>query len=233
MKNAVVTGANRGIGYELTKELLKRGYRVIAGYRSSPDSLLALEAQEQIVPLALDVTSVEDMAKLKATIGDLPVHLLINNAGVLGGDHQVMDDMNYQDWAQTLAINTIAPFRVCEALMPQIKSASVGKSGKEVAKVLTISSMMGSLNRKSSGMYGYRSSKAAVNKVMQVMAHELKTDQVVVCPVHPGWVRTDMGGPDADISVAESAAGIAQLIDGLTLEHSGRFWQWNGEEHDW
>ena len=234
------TGSNSVFSRSMTKVgegldgVLNKWTGLATGVAGVGSAYSTMTFDERITRLGIQANkSKEDMAKLKATIGDLPVHLLINNAGVLGGDHQVMDDMNYQDWAQTLAINTIAPFRVCEALMPQIKSASVGKSGKEVAKVLTISSMMGSLNRKSSGMYGYRSSKAAVNKVMQVMAHELKTDQVVVCPVHPGWVRTDMGGPDADISVAESAAGIAQLIDGLTLEHSGRFWQWNGEEHDW
>lgn len=92
---------------------------------------------------------------------------------------------------------------------------------------------MGSLSRKSKGSYAYRSSKAAVNKVMQVLSLELEVDGIVVCPVHPGWVRTEMGGEAADISVEESAAGLFKLIDSLTMDQTGRFWTWEGKEHPW
>ena len=92
---------------------------------------------------------------------------------------------------------------------------------------------MGALSRKSTGSYSYRSSKAAANKVMQVLAIELAADGIIVCPVHPGWVRTDMGGDEADLSVAESAAGLVELIDSLTMDHSGRFWTWEGRELSW
>jgi NAD(P)-dependent dehydrogenase (short-subunit alcohol dehydrogenase family) len=83
------------------------------------------------------------------------------------------------------------------------------------------------------GSYAYRSSKSAVSKVMQVLALELKGDGIIVCPVHPGWVRTDMGGTHAEIPTAESAAGLATLIENLTMAHSGRFWTWEGKEHTW
>jgi NAD(P)-dependent dehydrogenase (short-subunit alcohol dehydrogenase family) len=92
---------------------------------------------------------------------------------------------------------------------------------------------LGSLQRKGSGSYAYRSSKAAVNKVMQVLAQDLRSYGIVACPVHPGWVQTDMGGSQAELSVKESAISLIQLIDGLTLSHSGRFFKWNGEEHPW
>ena len=89
------------------------------------------------------------------------------------------------------------------------------------------------MHRVSSGAYAYRSSKAALNKAMQTLAEDLKEEGVIVCPLHPGWVTTDMGGPDADISPSESASGIIALIDGLTVDDSGRFFKWNGEEHPW
>ena len=83
------------------------------------------------------------------------------------------------------------------------------------------------------GMYGYRSSKAAVSKVMQTLAEELAPDGIIVCPVHPGWVRTDMGGPNAQLPVEESAGGLFRLIESLRPEQSGRFWRWDGTEHPW
>ena len=92
---------------------------------------------------------------------------------------------------------------------------------------------MGALSRKSRGAFAYRSSKAAVNKVMQVLALEWEEDSIVCCPVHPGWVRTDMGGPKADIDVEESASGIVTLIDKLSMDETGKFFCWNGEEHAW
>ena len=146
----------------------------------------------------------------------------------LGGDHQRLNDMDYAAWADTFEINTIAPFRVATALVPNLKQE---KSARP--RLITISSQMGSLNRQSTGAYIYRSSKAAVNKVMQVMALELHSDGIIVCPVHPGWVRTDMGGPSADISAEESARGLTHLISGLTIDDSGKFFQWNSEEHAW
>ena len=100
-------------------------------------------------------------------------------------------------------------------------------------RIITISSQMGSLNRKNKGAYAYRSSKAAVNKVMQVLATELEPENIIVCPVHPGWVKSDMGGAEADITVAESAAGLVNVINNLTKAQSGRFWTWQGVEHPW
>ena len=100
-------------------------------------------------------------------------------------------------------------------------------------RIVTISSQMGALSRESMGMYAYRSSKAAVNKVMQVLALELKPKGITVCPVHPGWVKTDMGGQEADITAEESASGIVGLVQSMTLEQSGTFFTWEGNEHGW
>jgi NAD(P)-dependent dehydrogenase (short-subunit alcohol dehydrogenase family) len=134
--------------------------------------------------------------------------------------------MDYAEWLRTLEVNALAPFRLATALLPNLRLA-------RRPRVVALSSQMGSLHRQSVGAFAYRSSKAALNKVMQVLALELSADGIVVCPVHPGWVRTDMGGASADISAPESAAGLAQLIDALTPAQSGRFWTWDGREHPW
>ena len=134
--------------------------------------------------------------------------------------------MDYAGWTDAFATNTIGPFRVIEALIENIKRA-------ETPKIITFSGQLGSLNRKGGGSYAYKSSKAAVNKVMQVLAEDLKDEGIIVCPVHPGWVRTDMGGQQADLSPAESASGLRQWIASLTLEDSGLFFKWSGERHEW
>jgi len=144
----------------------------------------------------------------------------------LGGDHQSLLDMDYEAWRKALEVNTIAPFRLATSLLPNLERSSC-------PKIVTLTSQMGSLNRRSIGSYAYRSSKAAANKVMQVMAVELESRGIIVCPIHPGWVRTDMGGPQADISVEDSAQGIFQVVDRLDISKSGRFWKWDGTEHPW
>jgi NAD(P)-dependent dehydrogenase (short-subunit alcohol dehydrogenase family) len=134
--------------------------------------------------------------------------------------------MSYGSWMEVLEVNVLGPFRVTVALLPNLRASTN-------PRVVTLSSIMGCLSRKSAGYYAYRSSKAAVNKVMQLLANELAGEGVIVCPVHPGWVQTDMGGLDAELPVHESAQGLIRLIDALTLEHSGRFWQWDGTELPW
>ena len=144
----------------------------------------------------------------------------------MGGDRQSIDDMDYSAWVEAFEVNTLAPFRLITAFRPNLQLS-------KHPRAITLSSQMGSLNRKSKGSHAYRSSKAAVNKVMQVLSMELEDDGIVVCPVHPGWVRTDLGGSAADISVEESAAGLIDLIGSLTMKQTGRFWTWEGEEHPW
>lgn len=125
--------------------------------------------------------------------------------------------MDYAAWMRAFDVNTLAPFRVTTVFLPNLRRSTR-------PRVVALSSQMGSLHRESTGAFAYRSSKAALNKVMQVLSLELTPAGIVVCPVHPGWVRTAMGGAKADISVEESANGIVALIDSLTLDRSGRFW---------
>ncbi|MEM1434102.1 MAG: SDR family oxidoreductase [Pseudomonadota bacterium] len=228
MDNVLITGANRGIGLELTRQFLAAGQRVFACCRT-PEAAVELKLlnDEPLLSIhALDVTADASVAALAGLLGATHLDVLVNNAGIMGGDRQSVDDMDYGAWRDAFEVNTLAPFRLVAALLPMLRQA-------ERPRVVTLSSQMGSLNRKSTGAHAYRSSKAAVNKVMQVLALELEADGIVVCPVHPGWVRTAMGGATAELSAEESAAGLVRLIDSLTPAHSGRFWTWEGKEHPW
>jgi len=186
METVLITGANRGIGLELTKRFLASGNHV-------------------------EGTTID---------------VLINCAGIFSKDPPSADDIDYSSWRQSFEVNTIAPFRIVTTFKKNLQSS-------KNPRVITLSSQMGALSSKSTGHHAYRSSKAAVNKVMQVLSTEFESDGIVVCPVHPGWVRTDMGGENADLSVEECGAGLVKLINSLTMAHSGRFWTWDGKELSW
>lgn len=225
MATIVVTGASRGIGRELAHQYAKDGAHVIATCRTADDADAlkdALKSDSIETPL-LDVTDATSVADFAAQLGGTSIDILINNAGVLGEQYS-FGSMNYDAWAQAFAVNTMGPMRVTEALADQLADGG---------KVVTISSQMGSLLRDTSGSYPYRSTKAAVNKVMQLMAHDLKPRGITCIAMHPGWVQTDMGGPNAAISPQESANGIRTVVAGLTREDTGSFIQWNGETHPW
>jgi NAD(P)-dependent dehydrogenase (short-subunit alcohol dehydrogenase family) len=227
MQTIVISGANRGIGLALTRQFLQAGHHVIAGCRQ-PDKAAELLASPGSLELAqLDVGDAESVRLFCQQLGTRAVDVLVNNAGVMGGEHQGIHDMDYVSWLHTFEINTLAPFRLATALLPNLKRS-------ERPRVATISSQMGAFGLEmGTGRYAYRTSKAAVSKAMQVLAQELAADNIIVCPLHPGWVRTDMGGPAAEISAEASAAGLFKLIDNLTMAQSGRFWTWEGREHVW
>ena len=184
-----------------------------------PDEAPGLQALQcrRLSAVSLDVRHEGSVAELVEELGATPIDVLVKNAGVWGGVHQDLERMDYAGWLEAFKVNTLGPYRVSTALVAHLSRSSN-------PRIVTLSSQMGSLSRQSTGSYAYRSSKAAVNKVMQVLALELRDKGIIVCPVHPGWVRTEMGGGEADISVEESAQGLVSLIDRLTMEHSGRFW---------
>lgn len=225
MHTVVVVGASRGIGWELTRQLVARGDRVLATYRDAPAAtrLAALEPR-RCLPVRLDVRAPQDLAALRAALADQPVDVLLHSAGVMGPEAPSLDEIDYAAWAELFAVNVQAPYRVLTALLPNLRRSPRPRA-------LALSSIMGCLHRDSTGHYAYRSSKAALNKVMKLLSHDVP--DVVICPVHPGWVRTGMGGPGAELPVEESAAGLIALADRLTLADTGRFWQWDGTELAW
>ena len=227
MANVLITGANRGIGLQLAKQYADAGHHVLATCRN-PDSAEALNALagENLTVYALNPTDADSVAALAGAVPG--VDILINNAGTPGPapQDQTALNMDFDGWMETFNVNTMAPLRVLQALVPLLKESSN-------AKAITITSQMGALDLNWPTMYAYCSSKAAVNKIMRMISVELAKENIAVGLIHPGWVKTDMGGEQADISAEESAAGIIEVIDGISLENTGCFMKWNGEPHNW
>ena len=231
LSTVIITGANRGIGLALTQRFHQSGqWRILACCRD-PDKAselweLANQSADKIGVYKLDVSdkeSVQDFAKI---IEGQKVDVLVNNAGIKGGDHQTLLDMDYDAWAEAFAVNSMAPLRMVQAVIGNLRLS-------DQAKIATISSQMGAMTWPGRGSYAYSSSKAAVNKVMRILALDLEPDGIIVSLFHPGWVQTDMGGKSASISPEESAEGLFKSITGLKKSDSGRFFKWTGEEHAW
>ena len=228
MERVVITGANRGIGLGLVQVFLANNARVIAACRrpEKAQALQKLAKNSALEILTLDVADEASITSFLAALAGKQVDVLINNAGTLGGQQQSTSDMDFEAWTQAFAVNTIAPFRLTTGLLANLKKSSR-------PRVISVSSQMGSLAGEGAGYYAYRSSKAALNKVMRGLAADLQDFGVLACPIHPGWVKTDMGGANAQITVAQSAEGIYKLIDTLTAAQSGHFLTWEGEELPW
>lgn len=226
MTNTLITGVNRGIGFELARQALDMSWRVIGSTRGDLAGLdAALREHANFVGLSFDVT--DDRAVREAATGiDEPIDILINNAGIIGPARQSTLDMDFDGFAETLAINTLAPMRVVQAFLPHLKRS-------DRPRILTVSSRMGSMSHAKSDRIAYRASKAAVNKVMQGLATDLMQTGVAVVSLHPGWVRTDMGGSAADISPEQSAAGILRVAEQLGMDQTGQFLNWDGAALDW
>ena len=226
IKTVLITGGNRGIGLALTDQLSARGDRVIVACRMPSQELedLIRDSQRQIdVIEGIDVRESDLLGDSLDALGVTHLDLLINNAGVLRRDS--IGELRYQELELQFAVNTLGPLRVVEACLPLLKAGS---------KVANISSRMGSLaDNSSGGMYGYRISKAALNMASVSLAHDLKEREVSVIALHPGYVRTDMTGRRALIEAEESARGLIERIDYLTLNQTGTFWHCNGEQLPW
>ena len=220
MATAVIIGANRGIGFELARQLKDRGESVVAVCRKASEELakLGVEVIERV-----DVTDERSLARLVEALGSRTIDVLINNAGVLSDESLV--DLDVDRIRCQFEINSLGPLRVTAALRGNLDRGS---------KVAIVTSRMGSIeDNTSGGRYGYRMSKAAVNMAGRSLAHDLKEAGVAVVLLHPGFVRTDMTGHQGLIDPPESAAGLIARIDELTLETSGTFRHTNGETIPW
>jgi NAD(P)-dependent dehydrogenase (short-subunit alcohol dehydrogenase family) len=223
MPTVLITGAGRGIGLELARVYAAEGYDVIATVRDIKKSKLVLPFTEII---EVEVTDEASVLNLQHTMQNRSLDVLINNAGIIGPENQSLLKMDFGGFMKTLEVNTVAPLRIVQALLTALQRSSS-------PKIATISSNMGSLSYSKPDHIAYRASKAAANKLVQCMASELEPKGISVASIHPGWVRTEMGGDGADISATESAAGIKAVMDKLSIETTGRFWSYDGPEMTW
>lgn len=227
MPTVLITGASRGIGFEFARQYAEAGWAVIATVRS-PDSIPVVESigGNVRVPL-LDVADPASVAILCERMRGMALDVLINNAGVYGPRSPQIGAVPYTAWQEVMETNVMGAMRVTESFLPHLRAG-------DRKTIIAMTSKMGSMaDNTSGGQYIYRSSKAALNAVFRSLAIDLAPQGFLVSILHPGWVRTDMGGPRALIDVHESVTGLRRLIDGLTPEDSGRWYDYAGREIPW
>ena len=229
-KNVFITGANRGIGLELTRQYLAAGEKVFASARDpSIESLSRLTERypDNLKIVMLDVTDESNIQTVAGSLESTSIDLLINNAGLFHSKHEDFSSLNPDTWIEEFRVNSIAPFLVTRALKSNLANANSSVVGM-------ISSKMGSMgDNQSGGSYSYRSSKAALNAVSVSLANDLSDLDISVVALHPGWVQTDMGGPNGLIDVETSAAGLKAILDKAGKAESGKFYDYSGKQLPW
>ncbi|HJO75426.1 MAG TPA: SDR family oxidoreductase [Rhodospirillales bacterium] len=227
MPTVLITGANRGLGFEFAKQYAADGWRVIAACRvlSEAEALNAVEGDIRIE--TMDVDDDSSVATLSEKLQGEAIDLLINNAGIHGPRKLTAQTMDYEAWEQVLRTNTMSPFRVTAAFLPHVL-----KSGDKL--IATVSSRLGSMgDNKGGGDYIYRSSKAGLNAVMKGLSIDLADDGIRMVLLHPGWVSTDMGGPNAPVKADESVTGMRRVIAGIKEDETGVFYNYDGSALGW
>ena len=235
MQHILITGSNRGVGLALVKEYLNRGNVHIFAACRNPNSATDLQTvQEQnsgsVTLVKLDINKAEE---IKNAVEQVSAHtskldLLINNAGIYPRtpENTSLGHLDYDELSHVITTNSVSPVMVTQAFADLLKNG-------DNARVVMISSQMGSITRAGSGGMSYRMSKASLNMAAKVLSSMLHHDGVTVITTHPGHVSTDMGGASAPVSPAQSARGLADVIDSLTLSQSGKFFNYTGEEMPW
>ena len=229
--NIMVTGASRGIGLEMVRYGIEQNWRIFACCRhpQQAESLLS-SAKLANGRVSVHVADMEELATVQALAYELrnePIDILINNAGIYGSSKNRFGQVDVQSWHNTFQVNSIAPLKVAEALIEQVKMGD-----KKI--IACMSSKMGSMEDNSSGgSYIYRSSKAALNAVVKSMSIDLKEDGIKCVALHPGWVKTNLGGPNAEISTRECVTNLFDILLNLNEEDSGRFIDMDGTTIPW
>jgi len=223
-REVLLTGANRGIGLEFARQLAARGDRVVATCRNpaAASELAALDVQVE----TLDVVEAASIERIAALYEDRNLDLLINNAGV-GVGHRPLGKLDYEEMGIFYATNAVGPLRLIEALLPALRRG-------EYPTVVSLTSRVGSIqDNTSGGSYAYRASKAALNAITKSLAIDLAEEGFTCVVLHPGWVQTDMGGASAPLPTDQSVAGMLRVLEGLSQEDSGGFFDYTGESLPW
>jgi NAD(P)-dependent dehydrogenase (short-subunit alcohol dehydrogenase family) len=224
----LITGANRGLGLEFTKQYAADGWNVLACCRE-PQQASALQsianANKNVQIFDLDVSDFAQIDALALQLKDEKIDVLINNAGVYPSSS--FGNVDYKAWEAGFRVNSMAPLKMAEAFVQHI-------SRSQLKKIATLTSKMGSIDDNTSGeSYSYRASKCAVNMVMKSLSIDLKPYGISVVTLHPGWVQTDMGGRNALISAHTSVTGLRNVIEKLSLSNTGEFIAYDGKQIAW
>jgi NAD(P)-dependent dehydrogenase (short-subunit alcohol dehydrogenase family) len=240
MPTVLVTGAARGLGLELVRQYAADGWQVLACVRAPARASvlagLAAGAAGRVEVHTLDLADHASIDALAARLAGRPIDVLLNSAGIMGrGDFGTeglafgaFGRSDFDDWAEVLRVNVMGPMKMAEAFVGHVAAS-------QQKKIVALSSIVGSIERNRAGsLYAYRASKSALNAVMRSLSVDLlKQHGILAAPVHPGWVRTDMGGARADLDAPTSVAGIRQVIAALDASRAGRFWMYDGSELPW
>jgi len=220
LKTILITGANRGIGLELVKESLAKKFSVIGTFRNKQNSHALFKLNSNNMKLfEMDVVDEKSILDVSKNIHN-PIDYLICNAGINNGYGSIFDqDHTHEKMLEVLNVNVIG-------CILTVKHFS--KILNKDAKIILISSIMGVQNHSGSSATIYRASKAAVNNIMISISEEFKSKKITVASFHPGWVRTDMGGPNATLSTKESASSLIKNFENLTFENTGKFFNYEG-----
>jgi NAD(P)-dependent dehydrogenase (short-subunit alcohol dehydrogenase family) len=215
-KTALIIGASRGIGLELVTQYAAAGWSVHGTTRSidRPGPLASIAGD--VTLHQLEVRSEDDLQRLRKSLTDIPIDVLIHSAGV------------YRDTPrdEIMAVNAVAPIQIADALLHNVAAS-------DLRRLALITSQLGARRGRTGSLGDYGDSKAALNDAFRQRAPGWAAQRIRAIVVHPGWVSTDMGGASAPVSVQDSASGIRSVMDSLTAEMHGRFWTWDGREHDW
>ncbi len=226
----LITGANRGIGLEFTEQFAIDAWQVIACCRNpaGAEQLQALAKEQTTIEVhALDVTNYSQMADLAQKLSGRPIDILLSNAGIFGAKGVGFGEVDADDFRQVLEVNTIAPLMLVQNFVD-----NVALSSRKLVAV--ISSKVGSIaDNSGGGFYPYRSSKTAVNQVVKCLSIDLADRGISVISLHPGWVQTEMGGPNAEITTGQSVSGLKKILQSAGLQQNGQFIEYDGNNIPW
>ena len=233
MVRILITGANRGLGFEFAKQYLASGNEVIATYRENNDisELLKMkksyENQLTLIPLDVSLSESRESAHNAVKVKFDSLDILINNAGMNSNRDLSLGNLNEDNMLRVFEVNSISPLLMTEMFVDLLRESSN-------PKVVNISSYMGSIvNRQNTSNFSYCASKAALNMFSKLLSNSLRKEKIIVIPMHPGWVKTRMGTQAAPIEPENSISGMMKVIESLTLADSGKFLEWTGNEIMW
>jgi len=227
MPTVLITGSNRGLGLEFARQYAAAGWKVLATCREPQNAaeLNAVAGEIQVLPL--DVSDFLAIDTVSRILSAEKIDLLLNNAGLNGSSAIAFGETDYEDWSEVFRVNTQAPLKMAECFVEQ-----VANSDKKL--IVSLSSRLGSIGENDEGeQYTYRSTKAALNAVNKSMSVDLAERGITAVVLHPGWARTDMGGPDAAVDPVDSVTGMRAVIDNLTSADGGSNFSYDGSSIDW